>query len=86
MKVVKDFHSTQLAINELFEFKNRLETQNFDLSGRRFTNAGGATDKNEFCTLYQLEQIRDMLLKIIEEKNKKISQLENRVANLEAVP
>lgn len=82
MKTVKDFQTAQLAINELFEFKNRLETLNTDLSGRRFTNVGGAQDRNEFCTLYQLEQIRDSLLAKLEELNKKISHFDSKIGAL----
>ena len=82
MKTVKDFQTAQLAINELFEFKNRLETLNTDLSGRRFTNVGGAQDRNEFATLYQLEQVRDSLKASIEEKNKKIDIVEKQIGGL----
>lgn len=82
MKTVKDFQTAQLAINELFEFKNRLETLNTDLGGRRFTNAGGAQDQNEFCTLHQLEVVRDSMKAGLEVNNKAIDQVKMSIGGL----
>ena len=84
MKQVTNWIENQVVLNELIEFKRQIETQNYDLHGRRFTNVGGALDPNDFTTLHQLRGSHDAIRVEINDLIKRISILEKRLANQEA--
>jgi hypothetical protein len=83
MKTIRDYKDAQLAINELFEFKQRFESQNPDLKGRRFTNVGDAINLTEYCTLGQLRIIKQILEAEINKLKLENERLEERIKALE---
>lgn len=44
----------QKALNELFDWKSRMQSQNIDLSGRRIINAGPGVASTDYATVGQI--------------------------------
>ena len=61
MKQIKSLYDIQQALDELFQWKDKMDSKNIDLSGRRIINAGPARDKNDYVTSEELKVLKDEL-------------------------
>jgi hypothetical protein len=52
--VVKSFADVQQALNQLFSWKDRLTTSNWDFHGLSITNASPGVNPNDYATLSQI--------------------------------
>ena len=57
MRQVNNFKDVQSALNELFSFKDKFTTKDWDNSGLRITNAGAGVNPNDYATMAQLPTI-----------------------------
>lgn len=57
MRTVKDIPDIQRALNDLFAWKDRLVTGNWDMKRLRITNASPGIESNDYATVSQLPAI-----------------------------
>lgn len=57
MRQVRSIPDIQIALNELFAFKDKLTTKAWDQSGLRITNIGAGTNPNDAARMDQLPNL-----------------------------
>jgi len=55
MRAVRGFEDVSIILKEVFDWKDRLSTKDWDFRGLRIKNAAPAVDPNDYVTLKQLK-------------------------------
>ncbi len=56
MRAVKTIADVQKVLNELLDFKGKLESNSWDMHGLRITNAGNSKDQQDYVCKSELQQ------------------------------
>lgn len=57
MRKVNSIQDVQIALNELFSFKDKFTTKDWNNSGLRITNAGAGKDPSDYAIMAQLPNL-----------------------------
>lgn len=68
MRAIRNLKDVEVVLRDILNFQDRIESQPLNMKLRQIKTLGNGIDPQDAVTLKQLHEVRDQILKLLQEK------------------